>query len=51
MNNILSLLRPKDYVSKIKLYCRDCKPDDMKLVVEEKKPHVKRIKIEEICNK
>lgn len=50
MNNqekLLSLLQPKDYVSKIKLYCKDCETKGIivEKVQQDTKPRVKRIKI------
>nr|DAI89644.1 MAG TPA: hypothetical protein [Caudoviricetes sp.] len=44
---LISLLQPKDYVSKIKLYCRDC-TEPLIRKVEEQKLREKKIKIEEI---
>jgi len=44
---LLSLLNPKDYVSKIKLYCKDCKTENLvQKIDKESKEHTKRIKIE-----
>lgn len=43
---LLSLLNSKDYISKIKLYCKDCKIENLvQKVDKEKKQHSKRIKI------
>lgn len=29
MSNLLKLVQPKDYKSKLKLYCKDCKIDNI----------------------
>jgi len=50
MNNqqkLLTLLQPKDYISKIKLYCRDC-TEPLIRKVEEQISREKKIKTEEI---
>jgi len=46
MSNLLTLLQPKDYVSKIKLYCRYSNSNITVFKLDEQKPHNKRIKIE-----
>lgn len=55
MSNLLTLLQPKDYKSKIKLYCRDREIDIIK-VKQTTRPErlnevrIKRIKIESYEN-
>lgn len=46
-------LRPDltTYKKKFLLLCNHCKPDDIKLGVQQNETHTKRIKIEEICQK
>lgn len=49
MSKLVSLLQPKDYKSKIKLYCKDC---DSKIIVQkfgqvEKLPYISRVEIKE----
>lgn len=43
---LISLLQPKHYISKLKLYCKDCEFKVIKLEKEDKRE--KRIKITEI---
>ena len=43
---LISLLQPKDYVSKIKLYCRDC-TEPLIRKVEEQIPREKKIEIKD----
>ena len=45
---LISLLQPKDYVSKIKLYCKDCKFSPEKFVYMERKDYIRRVIINEI---
>ena len=52
MSNLVKLLQPKDYKSKIKLYCRDSNFEIKKykdsLGSLENKSYIRRIKIEEL---
>lgn len=45
---LISLLQPKDYKSKIKLYCLDSKFNILKVAQVEKKPYIRQIKIEQL---
>ena len=51
MSNLLKLLQPKEYKSKIKLFCRETKLEIKKysdsLAQEENKPYISRIEIKE----
>ena len=51
MSNLLKLLQPKEYKSKIKLFCRETKLEIKKystsLVQEENKCYISRIEIKE----
>ncbi len=47
---LLTLLQPKDYVSKIKLYCRDCKFNVQKFGQLNINSYIaKQIEIKELC--
>ena len=47
MSNLLKLLQPPEYKSKLKLYCNNCSNLNSYLCkVGEQKPHKQRIKIE-----
>ena len=53
MNNqekLISLLQPKDYISKIKLYCRNCETEGIivEKVKQEQKPREKKIEIKDM---
>lgn len=52
MSNLLELLQPKDYKSKLRLFCREIKTEKIlptKVAQEENKPYICRIiKITEI---
>ena len=48
MSNLVKLLQPKDYKSKIKLYCRDSAFNIEKFGSLENKSYICRIKIEEL---
>ena len=45
MSNLLKLLQPKEYKSKIKLYCRNSNFEVNKFGSLENKPYICRIKI------
>jgi len=47
-DKLLSLLHPKNYVSKIKLFCKDCILGHVKINSNEMKPHKNIIKITEL---
>ena len=51
MSNLLELLQPKDYKSKLKLFCRETKLEIKKynnsLAQEENKCYISRIEIKE----
>jgi hypothetical protein len=48
MNNLLKLLQPKDYKSKIRLYCKDCIADFPQKVKTQQENRNKVINICEI---
>ena len=48
MNNLLKLLQPPNYKSKLKLYCKDSKLEVIKFAQVDNKPYICRIKIEEL---
>lgn len=48
MSNLLKLLQPKEYKSKIKLYCRNCTFSVKKFGELELKPYISKVKIEEL---
>lgn len=51
MNNLIKLLQPKDYKSKIKLYCKDSEFSIQKFAQLKDNPYICRIKIEEYGEK
>lgn len=48
MSNLLQLLQPKDYKSKIKLYCNFSQFEINKFAQLKNKQYIRRIKIEEL---
>jgi hypothetical protein len=48
MSNLIKLLQPANYKSKIKLYCKLQKLELKKFSELENKPHIRKIKIETI---
>jgi phage FluMu protein Com len=48
MNNLIKLLQPKDYQSKIKLYCPKCEFSVNRFAQLEIKTYIRKIKIEEL---
>ena len=51
MSNLIKLLQPKDYKSKIKLYCNDNKFSVQKFAQLKNNHYICRIKIEEYGEK